>query len=875
MRYAMTLAGALMALGAAGTLTGCDDGNAGTGEPRALVDIGDAGAQCADGGVVVRSGVDRDGDGVLDSAEIEIEELLCDELVAMPPAASSLLRVDQEPRGANCPFGGRAVHAGVDDDGDGVLQDAEITDTAYACDAGTPAGFSLLSRYQIPTGTVAEIVAVSPGGATLAYTNGALGTVEMVDISDPAKPAFQGEVIVSDEVANAGAGEPTSVAFTPDGTYAVVAVKDTADPIASADPGTLVFIDLIDRADLRIAGRVTLGVGPDSVEVTPDGARVLVAIEDEEDTDQPEVAQARPGSVQVVTIDYADPSLSAVATVAIEPTVGNSVADPQPEFIDVSPDGTTAVVTLQENNALAVLDLTATPPVVTRYIDAGVVERFAADLTDDGAVALAPATFAGRREPDGVCFLPGGVHFLTANEGDTSLGDFVAGQYSGGRGFSIFDIHGNLVFEVGDELDRVAVRNGMYPDGRSEKRGLEVEGCHVATFGARALAFVLGERNSAVFVYDVTDPAAPRFVQLLPAPLRPESAASVAAQGLLIVAGEGQGGHGGGIWIYRGVASAEERERYPEGVMRAVAGVEGISFGAIGGLVRDASANTLLAVPDERFAALRLWTLAPDVAAGRVRVMSERPITESDGVTPIVGYDPEGLAANPEGGLVMVTEGKAGNGSDETERNRLLFLDDKGVLDPDHGASGIVDLPVDLWARLPKQGLSGVSVVDTEPDARGGLEVLVSFSRPLTAGADDLEAERNLARIGHYDVDTGTWAFYFYPLESDLVAVDPAAMVVADIAHLGGDRVAVIERDQLQGGAAQVKRIYSFALSSATAGDIDDPLDKTMVADLLGGAFRFDLAQADALAPGADGLWLANDNDGGALATWLMRLPLP
>jgi hypothetical protein len=49
---------------------------------------------------------------------------------------SSLVRLDDEPAGANCQNGGVAVRAGVDDNGNGTLEDGEIDSTEYVC--GTP-----------------------------------------------------------------------------------------------------------------------------------------------------------------------------------------------------------------------------------------------------------------------------------------------------------------------------------------------------------------------------------------------------------------------------------------------------------------------------------------------------------------------------------------------------------------------------------------------------------------------------------------------------------------------------------------------------------------------------------------------------------------
>jgi DNA-binding beta-propeller fold protein YncE len=842
------------------------------------VDEEPTGANCAFGGRAVRSGMDQNGDGTLQDEEIEATQYVCDGAPA--PAPVSLVRVDAELAGANCAFGGRAVHGGVDANGNAVLDDAEIDKTEYVCNQGAPAGFTLLSRYRVPTGTAAEIVAVSPDDTLLAYTDSALGTVTFLDVSNPTQPVFRDEVVLSDASTNPGAGQPTSVAFTPDGRHAVVAVKDTTDPVNNADPGALVFID---TRDFGIVGSVAVGVGPDSVAITPDGTRAIVAIEDEEDTvDLVAQPQARPGSVQVVTIDAADLSASTVQTIALPLDVGNNQPDPQPEYVGLSRDGATAVVSLQENNALAVIDLLTAPPSVKGFIDAGVVQYLVADLIDDDEVVFTGSAAQGRREPDGVCVLADGAHVVTANEGDTGTDDFVLGQLSGGRGFSIVNIEdgGKLVFESGAEIELLSATNGMYPDSRSDARGIEVEGCHVAEIGGRELAFLTGERSSAVYVYDVTEPESARLLQLLPAPMRPESAVTFGVGGphgaLLAVAGEGDAGEGigGGIWIFRAVLDAGEREQYADGLYRAISGVAGVTLGSVSGAAF--AGSDILAVPDRSFAAARIWRLAMD-GQRRVRVVDELRLVDGTGAA-VVGHDPEGLAVNPEGGFVLATEGRRDNGGatgTPDRRNQIQFYDDSGQL------TTSVDLPdpVTLWPRLPADGSSGVAVVDTRPAEVGGVVVYVTFRRPLDPnGEDDAEGLSNLARIGAYDVDTQAWSFYFYPLEPDLILGSPdlpAEILLADIVHLDGDRFAVLERDQLDGGAAQVKRVYTFTLASGTPGDLGDPLDKTLAVDLLARPFAFDFAGVEALAFDGSTLWVANDNDGGALATFFLQVAAP
>jgi WD40 repeat protein len=75
--------------------------------------------------------------------------------------------------------------------------------------------FSLLSNFKVE-GEVAEIVSATPDGKTLLYTNSEDEEVGFVDISNPSAPVQLGAFGVN--------GEPTSVAITPDGRWALICV---------------------------------------------------------------------------------------------------------------------------------------------------------------------------------------------------------------------------------------------------------------------------------------------------------------------------------------------------------------------------------------------------------------------------------------------------------------------------------------------------------------------------------------------------------------------------------------------------------------------------------------------------------------------------
>jgi hypothetical protein len=86
-----------------------------------------AGANCAYGGTAVRIGVDDNGDGVLEDNEIDSTQYVCN------PSQAELTRMDPIPPGAQCAEGGTQISVGVDDNGDGILEDNEVDQVTIVC----------------------------------------------------------------------------------------------------------------------------------------------------------------------------------------------------------------------------------------------------------------------------------------------------------------------------------------------------------------------------------------------------------------------------------------------------------------------------------------------------------------------------------------------------------------------------------------------------------------------------------------------------------------------------------------------------------------------------------------------------------------------
>jgi WD40 repeat protein len=368
------------------------------------------------------------------------------------------------------------------------------------------------------SGSVAEIAAVTPNGKTVLYTDSEEKEVGFVDISNPAVPQQLGAVTT--------AGEPTSVAITPGGRYALVCTRG---------PDLLLVIDLrARRSGPTIVADFPLGGQPDSVVISPDGRYAAIAIENERlDEDLP-LPSDPPGFLTIVDLktNLSKWSLRDVSMTGIAERFSD---DPEPEFISINKDNV-AAVTLQENNHVVLVSL-RTGQVLMDW-SAGTTTH-AADLLDDGVISFTDTLTNARLEPDAIAWTPDG-NLITANEGDYDL-DLASGQFTGGRNFTIFSPDGALLYDSGAQLEMAIAAAGRYNDSRSDSRGVEPEGVAVAKYKGINYAFIGTERGDSVGVYRLDDETQPTFVQLLLTSSRPEGLLPIPQRNLFITANEGDG----------------------------------------------------------------------------------------------------------------------------------------------------------------------------------------------------------------------------------------------------------------------------------------------------------------------------------------------
>jgi hypothetical protein len=267
--------------------------------------------------------------------------------------------------------------------------------------------------------SAAEIVAHDSKTQRLFVVNAQSGNVDVLDIRTPSAPQFLFSVILG--------GIVNSVAVH----KGLIVAAVEADP--KTNPGKAVFFN----ADGDVLASVKVGALPDMVTFTPDGKRVLVANEGEPSDDyrvDPE------GSVSIIDLPRNIRKLAQddVRTADFQKFNDDATLDPsvrvfgpnaslaqdfEPEYITVAKDSKTAWVALQENNAIAVLDIKSGE--FTAVHGLGFKDHSLAgnelDVSDrDGGINILNWPVLGMYLPDAIASYEhrGRTYIVTANEGD-------------------------------------------------------------------------------------------------------------------------------------------------------------------------------------------------------------------------------------------------------------------------------------------------------------------------------------------------------------------------------------------------------------------------------------------------------------------------
>ncbi len=704
--------------------------------------------------------------------------------------------------------------------------------------------FAVYLNGDVTDETVAEIVAYANEGNTLIYTDGKMKKIGFVDISNVAEPAADGSVNVG--------GEPTSIATV--GNYALAAVNTSLDFVNTS--GNLVVIDITTK---KIIETIVLAGQPDSIAVSPDGQYAAVVIENERDENLGDGAplQAPAGLFQIVTLT-GTPDNWSVSNIDMTGLADLYPSDPEPEFVDINDDNI-AVITLQENNHIVLVDLSDGS--IINHFSAGRVDLNNIDIAKDSRITPTESLTGVLREPDGVSWINNN-RFAIANEGDLN---------GGSRGFTIFNTDGSIEYESFEELEHIITRHGHFPDKRAGKKGNEPENVEYGVYGGKEYLFVGSERSSVVLVYRITDNADPEFIQLLPAAVKPEGLLAIPERNLFIAAGE-KDDRGNKIRSALSIYQLQQTDAsYPDIISNNTDNNRPLGWGALSGLSIDLQNNNIAyTVQDSFYDSSRIFML--DITTTPAVISDEIILKDTNGALAAVdsnlvngdtqltvNLDPEGITTSANGGFWVASEGRGSIGDTVKPfefENMLVRVSSTGIIEK------VVTLPAEVSNRQLRFGFEGVASVS---DATSEM-LYVAFQRTWTGD------NANHVRIGQYNTGTDEWKFFYYELDA-VESVNGGWVGLSDITSLGNDEFMVIERDNQSGPDAAIKRLYKFSIAGVTplvdngSDSVAYPvLTKIPVDDLMdvmaktGGLI---LEKIEGLAVTDDGIVLVvNDNDG-------------
>lgn len=431
-----------------------------------------------------------------------------------------------------------------------------------------------LSSYSVgranANGGVAEIVTYNKKDKVFYLVSGVTQSIDLVKINSDGSTECKKRINIGDALKgqDINVGDMTSVSYSNEKNLLAVAVQDED----YKNNGHIVILD----KDGNFVEAYESGVQPDMVTFTKDGKYILSADEGEPREGYDKGAVDPKGSVTIINVE--DKSTNKVEfnidrDKALKDGLllkkdSNPVEDLEPEYIAISDDNKTAYVSLQENNAIASIDIESGKINYVKglgFIDHSLPGNEIDAVRgkgDNAKIDIKRDNFFGTPMPDGIAFLSkdGKDYILTANEGDAREWGKKKNKYEntkskkfdekankkteyldndktdgldenkiyllGGRSFSIYDASDlTRVYNSGSDFEKITARifpdffNTSYDedkgpdklDARSNKKGPEAENIAVLNIKDKTYAIVGLERISGIMIYDITDPSNPVY----------------------------------------------------------------------------------------------------------------------------------------------------------------------------------------------------------------------------------------------------------------------------------------------------------------------------------------------------------------------------
>lgn len=437
----------------------------------------------------------------------------------------------------------------------------------------------LISRFSVDSsyedGGLLEIVTYNSKSQIAYAVAGTLGELLLIPMNTVDSSGLSGTGIdmksLVGEIEGFVYGDMSSIAINQDNSKLAVALQAES----YNDDGMVALFTLLEDGSLgENPSFIPCGKQPDALCFTPDGSTILVANEGEPREGYGAGVIDPEGSVTLIDVSSGASTHVSFQGVTYDEKVllqtGSTPSeDFEPEYIACNNE--IAYVALQENNAIAILDIQSAQFTGVYGLGLQDYSTTKIDMVADGNIHFeTQENVYGVYMPDGITLfqIDGKDYLFTANEGDgREWGDedgefFYCNEYKdptsptgsvtvekkvtwlnpsdyemldqnsaylyGARSFSIWEVEDSgisLVYDSGSEFEELTAE--LLPDyfncsnddisleDRSGKKGSEPEYVAMGEVGENIYAFIGLERQGGVMMYDVTNPTETTFINYI------------------------------------------------------------------------------------------------------------------------------------------------------------------------------------------------------------------------------------------------------------------------------------------------------------------------------------------------------------------------
>ena len=602
---------------------------------------------------------------------------------------------------------------------------------------GTYRNNTSIGQLSLPTS-----LAASKDGFTLGYIDKHNKLLGLIDISNPSKPNELGTMQL--------AGTPVAIRFLD---KYVVTTINIATSVAR--------LDIIDPHKLQIIHSFNLHEKVAQMDISPLQDYLVVSFQ---------------SSNTIKVIKTAKTPKQWISKTIHIP----GLADNHEHNLAIN-DSNQVVVTLPASNEMQVVNLRgASNPI---NIKLGITKLTKIDNKPDGIIEPIDAIYNTRRYPQAVTWLSA-QRIAIANKSS--------------RSFSVYDLNGYLRFDSKNQLEKLAIAHGHFPEHLANQDGAAPSLITHANYQNQQLLFVGSDKGNYVSIYKIQKHKKPKFIQFIPGPLKTSDIVAIPNNNLLVLLGNYDAptlGIRSTIMIYQYTDTPNASTQIASKSLE-----QPIAWSALSGLSATQHDNRLLAIWDKSYVSNKIFTI--DTSHKNPKIVDSIELYGNS-----EKYDLEGITIAPDTTAWIASEGSIGG-----ERQNLI-----AQVNPTTGrVIQEVPLPSHIAACVKNSDkkLGGFHGITYRMTVNGyQLLVIQKSSWSFTGECNQYSDQPGYTKIWIYTPSTESWNYYIYELEKTPEIASNISLLEISRSTRGGELV-VVEADNRTGDFASLKRVHYIPATS-------------------------------------------------------------